>query len=131
MDKEVFVLCEAATEMGGKLNLLGAFDHIYSKTAPAIHPQCAIVLRVRFYLIEKGDHKIRVNIVDEDGKQILPGLDAAISVDFPQHINSVVKNLIMNIHGLKLEKFGRYSVDFAINGRHESSLPLHFVQMQQ
>ena len=131
MDKEVFVLCEATTEMGGKLNLLGAFDHIYSKTAPAIHPQCAIALRVRFYRIEKGEHKIRVNIVDEDGKQILPGLDAAFHVDFPQHINSVIKNLILNIHGLKLEKFGRYSVDFAIDGRHESSLPLHFVQMQQ
>ena len=23
----------------------------------------------------------------------------------------IVKNLILNIHGLKLEKFGRYSVD--------------------
>ena len=29
MNKEVFVLCDAATETVGKLNILGAFDNIY------------------------------------------------------------------------------------------------------
>ena len=103
MNKEVFVLCDAATETVGKLNILGAFDNIYSRSAPATHPQCAIALRVRFNQIEKGEHKIRVNIVDEDGKLIMPSLDAKINVDFPQNMDSSIANLILNIHGLKIE----------------------------
>ncbi|HHT9115304.1 MAG: hypothetical protein HY607_04970 [Planctomycetes bacterium] len=130
MNKEVFVLCDAATETVGKLNILGAFDNIYSRFAPATHPQCAIALRVRFNQIEKGEHKIRVNIVDEDGKLIMPSLDAKINVDFPQNMDSSIANLILNIHGLKIEKFGKYSVDLAIDGRQEASLPLSFIQVK-
>ncbi|HHT9159631.1 MAG TPA: DUF6941 family protein [Candidatus Brocadiaceae bacterium] len=130
MNKEVFVLCDAATETVGKLNILGAFDNIYSRSSPATHPQCAIALRVRFNQIEKGEHKIRVNIVDEDGKLIMPSLDAKINVDFPQNMDSSIANLILNIHGLKIEKFGKYSVDLAIDGRQEASLPLNFIQVK-
>ena len=130
MNKEVFVLCDAATETVGKLNILGAFDNIYSRPSPATHPQCAIALRVRFNQIEKGEHKIRVNIVDEDGKLIMPSLDAKINVDFPQNMDSSIANLILNIHGLKIEKFGKYSVDLAIDGRQEASLPLNFIQVK-
>jgi hypothetical protein len=130
MNKEVFVLCDAATETVGKLNILGAFDNIYSRSAPATHPQCAIALRVRFNQIEKGEHKIRVNIVDEDGKLIMPSLDAKINVDFPQNMDSSIANLILNIHGLKIDKFGKYSVDLAIDGRQEASLPLNFIQVK-
>jgi len=130
MNKEVFVLCDAATETVGKLNILGAFDNIYSRSSPATHPQCAIALRVRFNQIEKGEHKIRVNIVDEDGKLIMPSLDAKINVDFPQNMDSSIANLILNIHGLKIEKFGKYSVDLAIDGRQEASLPLSFIQVK-
>lgn len=130
MNKEVFVLCDAATETVGKLNILGAFDNIYSRSSPATHPQCAIALRVRFNQIEKGEHKIRVNIVDEDGKLTMPSLDAKINVDLPQNMDSSIANLILNIHGLKLEKFGKYSVDLAIDGRQEDSLPLNFIQVK-
>ena len=130
MNKEVFVLCDAATETVGKLNILGAFDNIYSRSSPATHPQCAVALRVRFNQIEKGEHKIRVNIVDEDGKLIMPSLDAKINVDFPQNMDSSIANLILNIHGLKIEKFGKYSVDLAIDGRQEASLPLNFIQVK-
>lgn len=130
MNKEVFVLCDAATETVGKLNILGAFDNIYSRSSPATHPQCAIALRVRFNQIEKGEHKIRVNIVDEDGKLTMPSLDAKINVDLPQNMDSSIANLILNIHGLKLDKFGKYSVDLAIDGRQEDSLPLNFIQVK-
>ena len=131
MNKEVFVLCDAATETVGKLNILGAFDNIYSRSAPASHPQCAIALRIRFDQIEKGEHKIRVNIADEDGKLIVPSMDAKINVGLPPSMDSSIANLILNIHGLKLEKFGKYSIDLAIDGRHEAYLPLNFIQIEQ
>ena len=48
MNIEAFLLCDAATGHQGKLNVLGAFDTIYAKQLPVIHPACAIALRIRF-----------------------------------------------------------------------------------
>jgi len=42
MNIQVAVLCDAATDDNGKLNLLGAFDTIYTQQLPAVHPQCSI-----------------------------------------------------------------------------------------
>lgn len=127
---EVMSLCDAATEAQGKLNILGTFDTIFSQKLPAVCSHCAVALRVRFNRIEKGEHKIKLNLVDEDGKPILPSLETSTKVDFPADFDSGVMNLVLQIQGLKLEKFGRYSLDLAIDGRQEASLPLYLRQSQ-
>ncbi|MDO8142424.1 MAG: hypothetical protein Q6358_13070, partial [Candidatus Brocadiales bacterium] len=67
MNIEVMALCDAATEAQGKLNILGTFDTIFAQKLPAVSSQCAIAFRVRFNQIEKGEHKIKLNLVNEDG----------------------------------------------------------------
>jgi hypothetical protein len=121
---EIFALCDAATDYGGKLNLLGTFDFIQAKQFPATHPHCSVALRVRFEQIEEGDHRMRISIVDDDGKSIGPSIDGNIGVKFPPNLFSVCANMVLNINGIKFEKPGRYSVDLAIDNRHEKSLPL-------
>ena len=54
MDIQIAVLCDAATDNNGKLNLLGAFDTIFTSQLPAIHPQCSIALRMTFNKVEEG-----------------------------------------------------------------------------
>lgn len=127
---EVMALCDAATESQGKLNILGTFDTIFAQKLPAVHSYCAVALRIRFSQIEKGEHKIKLNLVDEDGKLILPSLETNTKTDFPPHLDSGVMNMVLHIQGLKLEKFGKYSIDLAIDGRHEASLPLYVRQSQ-
>lgn len=128
MNIEVFALCDAATNDTGKLNMLGAFDSIGARQLPSVHPHCAIALRVRFDSIERGEHKIAVNFVDLDGKNIIPPMNGTINVNFPHEQRSGSTNLVLNIQGLKLEKYGEYSIDLAIDGRREGSLPLFVVQ---
>jgi len=128
MNIEVMALCDAATESQGKLNILGAFDTIYSKNLPATHRLCAVALRMRFSQIEKGEHKIRLNLVDEDGKFILPALETKAKIDFPPHVDSCAINIVLNIQGLKFEKYGKYALDLAIDGRQEGSLPIYLRQ---
>ena len=70
MNIEAFLLCDAATDQQAKLNILGAFDIVFAKKVPAIHPACAVALRIRFQKIEEGNHSIRIYIIDEDGKGI-------------------------------------------------------------
>ena len=106
MKLEVFCLCDAATVAGGKLNILGAFDSLFANQIPAVHSQCAIALRMRFTRIEEGDHRIKITVVDEDGKSVMPALEGKMSVRFGAEDDSSVANFIINIQQLKLEKFG-------------------------
>ena len=126
MDIEIFALCDAATDYHGKLNLLGTFDAIWTKEMPLVQPQCAVALRLRFSRIEEGEHRIKINIVDEDGKLVAPSLDANTKLDFSNRPEtSVAINMILNLQRLKFEKYGEYSVELAFDGRHEASLPIH------
>jgi hypothetical protein len=126
MDIEAFLLCDAATDQQGKLNVLGAFDTIWTRKLPAIHPACAVAARIRFEKVEEGNHPIRICIIDEDGKSIFPKLDGNVNVRIiGDDVSSGVTNIVLNIQRLKLEKYGSYSIDLAIDNQIKGSLPFH------
>lgn len=129
MKIETFVLCDAATESAGKLNILGTFDSIHARQVPAVHPQCAVAIRVRFDREERGDHKIRVNMIDADGRLVVPSLDAMLHVRIPENASSCAINMILNLQSLKFERFGEYSIDLQVDGVQSTSLPLFIWQM--
>ncbi len=125
MDIELFVVCDAATDTAGKLNILGAFDSIVVQAVPATHPQCSVVLRIRFARAEAGKHQIQISLIDADGKAVVPALDAKVNVAFrAAEQQSLATNLIMNLQRLQLKEAGEYSVGVAMDGRHERSIPL-------
>ncbi|HZV34226.1 MAG TPA: hypothetical protein VFB72_06570 [Verrucomicrobiae bacterium] len=124
MDIQIAVLCDAATESGGKLNLLGAFDAICAPQLPVVHPQCSIALRMSFTKVEDGPHKLRFSFVDEDGKSIMPGIDLPFEVRVPEEALFVTTNFIVSIQQLRFEKEGLYSIDVAMDGRREAAIPL-------
>jgi len=125
MNIEAFLLCDAATDQRGKLNVLGAFDNIWAKKLPAIHPACAIAARIRFEKIEEGSHPIRIHIIDEDGKSIGPNPQGNINVSIGDDVGSSVANIVLNIQRLKFEKYGQYRIDLAIDNQIKASLPFH------
>ncbi len=124
MKIEIFALCDAATGDFGKLGMLGAFDTIWTSKIPVVHPQCAIALRVRFERSERGEHKVVVHFIDSDGKSVIPAAQGVIAINFDDEQSSGVANLILNIQGSRLEKFGEYSIDLAIDGQQKASVPL-------
>lgn len=124
MDIQIAVLCDAATDNNGKLNLLGTFDTIFTTQLPAVHPQCSIALRMTFGKIEEGHHKVKLNFVDEDGKSVMPHIEMPVDVVVPEETIFLSRNFIVNIQKLKFEKEGLYSIDIAVDGRQEGSIPL-------
>ncbi len=129
MKIEAFLLCDAATDQHGKLNVLGAFENIYAKQVPFKYPACAVVARIRFEQIEEGEHKIRLNIIDQDGTSIGPKLEGKISVKSAPMLDSTVANIILNIHGLEYKEFGKYRVDIAVDGNMLASLPVRVCEV--
>jgi hypothetical protein len=125
MNIEAFLLCDAATDQQGKLNVLGAFDNIFTGKIPAIHPACSIAARIRFEKIEEGNHPIKINIMDADGKAICPKLEGGISVRVGDDVDSSVVNLILNMQRLEFKAYGQYRIDLAIDGQMQGSLPFY------
>jgi hypothetical protein len=124
MEIEAFLLCDAATDNQGKLNILGAFDNFWAVQLPIKVPQCSIVARVRFDQIEAGNHSVKIQIIDEDGQNIAPKLEGSLSIHPAPGISSAIANLILYIQGLELKQFGSYQIDLAIDGQLQASLPL-------
>ena len=91
MEIESFLLCDCATDQQGKLTILGAFDTIRSNKMPALHPACTFVARIRFSKTEEGEHKIRINVTDEDGRAAGPDLEQNISIKVEEGSHSVVR----------------------------------------
>jgi hypothetical protein len=124
MDIQIAVLCDAATDNNGKLNILGTFDTIYTSQLPATHPQCSIAVRMTFNKVEDGTHTVKLNFVDEDGKSVMPPIEIPVEVAVPDETIFLSRNFIVNIQKLKFDKEGLYSIDIAVDGRQEGNIPL-------
>lgn len=121
---QVAVLCDAATDDNGKLNLLGAFDTIYTQQLPAVHPQCSVALRVTFSQEDEGQHHLRMNFVDADGHSIMPAIDIPVQVSLPGDSHFGTRNFIVNIQQIKFAQPGLFSIDVSMNGQPQASIPL-------
>jgi hypothetical protein len=125
MNIQVAVLCDAATEDSNiKLNLLGAFDTIYAPQLPAVHPQCAVALRVTFMSGDEGEHKLKLNFVNADGHAIMPAIEMPVSVVLPEDVHFLTRNFIVNIQQLKFTEPGLYSVDVRLDDQSQAGIPL-------
>ena len=124
MKVEIFTLCDAATvDSAGKLNILGSFDRLNAKEVPVTHPQCALAIKLRFERVE-GQKRLRIAFVDSDGASVMQTIDAAAEVRFQSNDSTSTVSFALGIQQLKLPRFGEYSIDLAVDDRHEASIPL-------
>ena len=124
MNIQVAVLCDAATDDNGKLNLLGAFDTIYAPQMPAVHPQCSVALRVTFMSGDEGTRKLSLNFINADGRPIMQAIEVPVPVTLPDEAHFLTRNFIINIQQLKFEEAGLYSVDVRVDDQSQASIPL-------
>lgn len=114
MQLEILTFCDAATEYGGRLNILGATDTIVVPVTPFKYPNCAVVARLRAARIEEGNHTIRLMIIDADGQPIL-NVDGRMEIRFHQGIGGAM-NMIIHAQQLEFKNTGDYAIEFAVDG---------------
>jgi hypothetical protein len=124
MNIQVAVLCDAATDDNGKLNLLGAFDTIYTQQLPAKHPQCSIALRVTFFSGDEGRHSLQLNFVDADGRSIAKFPPIPVEVALPDDMHFGTRNFIVNLQQVQFDNPGLYSIDLSLDDQPQASIPL-------
>ena len=134
MDIQVAVLCDYAADYHGKLCVQGAFDTLFARQFPVVHPACALALRLCLTPEDAGDHKFGISIVDEVGtpldKEHMP-IVGDLSVALPEGAAFLTRNLIMNFQGLKFDKSGNYCIDVTLDGEVVASTPIRLVLVPQ
>jgi hypothetical protein len=126
MKVEIFNLCDfASADASGKLNIIGVFDTIWAREKPITYGMFALVARIRFDKIEEGTKKIKISFVDADGNPVMPVIETQLPVRIPALSPTATAQVVSLVSQLKLQSFGEYSVDLAIDGRQEASLPFY------
>ena len=125
MHIQVAVLCDAATTENDKLSLLGAFDTIITTQRPAIHPQCAVALRVTFLSGDEGHHNMSINFINADGQSIMPDFpQIPFEIVLPEDQHFITRNFTAVIQQLQFPEPGLYSVDIRFDNVSRASIPL-------
>ncbi len=129
MKIELFTVSDFAADYAGKLTVVGIFDTIAAREAPVVHPAWAIAIKARFEKSEEGLKRIRLSITDEDGRTVATPFELNVDARTQADQHSGTFQLVANIGGVKIERFGEYSIEIAIDGRREGDIPLFVRQI--
>lgn len=136
MQADYMVLADAVTASEGKLYIHGGgWDNVLTAVWPAtLTASVGILLRVPWGETNE-EHTIELDIVDADGKSILPPpgpLRGAVNAGRPPQLEpgtDQVTPLAIVLNGTKIEKAGRYVVEFSIDGQEKARAPFRVSQM--
>ncbi|MCF0225549.1 MAG: hypothetical protein HUK20_14880 [Fibrobacter sp.] len=133
MNIEIAAICDAATAngVGGRLNILGAFDRIFAKF-PLTIPQCAAAFRFRYQRSEAGMHNISMVIEDVCGKPIVPPMQSQVPLEpVAQGFDTAAVNLVLNLQRLTIKRPDKYIVRFIVDDEELVNLPLYVLDVPQ
>jgi len=134
MDIQIATLCDFAADYGnGKMVINGTFDALRATKLPVVHPHCSLAMRICVLPEDSGDHKMTINIIDEDGNSVDPSkmpIRADMPIKVPDEVPFLTRNLVLNFQGLKFLSAGIYHVDVTVDGELVIRLPLRVVKVQ-
>ena len=125
MKVEVAVVADYAnTAEGGKLNVMGMFDHISAASFPSTHASMVLALRLRLDFEDREkDHAIKVQLVDEDGR-LMGGGDWALKVGaIPPGERQIVSQLLSFVN-TEFQRPGEYAFVLSWDGEEKARIPL-------
>jgi hypothetical protein len=124
MQTEIFCLCDAATESGGKLNILGAFDGLAHPDFPIVLPLCSVALRLRVGGNDVGPHELEINLVEQETGNSVRRMPFSFTIPEGIRNSTAAVNAIFAIQGLKFEHPAIHSLELSVDGILRGSIPL-------
>ena len=130
MNSEIAAICDAATanDVGGRLNILGAFDRIFAKF-PLVIPQCSAAFRLRYQRSEAGTHQLSLSIEDVVGHAIVPPMQSEIDLmPVVQGFDTAAVNMVLNMQRLQFKRPDKYIVRLVVDNEELAALPLYILE---
>ncbi|WP_419167809.1 DUF6941 family protein [Candidatus Palauibacter sp.] len=114
----------------GKLSVIGLFDGIRVGNLPAKHSQLSLVLRMTAESSETGrEHPIQIRCMDADGESLLT-INGEVTPQPPPHPDlPATVDQIINIKGMRFEKYGGYSFSIFIDSDLKKTVQLQVVEL--
>ena len=133
MDVEYALLADSAQVVQGKLYMLGGgIDQIGAYNFPAVHPFLTLAMAIKVYPAECGrEHKLEIEVWDQDGTRIGPHLEAKFSTDRRKDdpMKHSLVQLVLNFAQPKFDRPGDYAFQILLNGEMRKTLPLTLVRL--
>jgi hypothetical protein len=124
VNADIFTLCDFAQESDGKMTVVGAFDTIYAKQFPAVHPFMCLALRLRFFIHESGSHAMRISFSGPEGRDVAGPIEGQLAVgDFAG--SSRVVHSVFTFVNTPMEREGTVGITLSVDGREVLSSPLY------
>jgi hypothetical protein len=124
MQVDFAFICDYA-EATNKVNALGiGFDTVMAQQAPAKHPTFFLVVQMRASVVEAGEKDFEVNIIDEDGKEIIPALKGKLNIPRPPAGLENTGRVAIRFDNVEFPKFGSYSIHVLVEEHEMVRIPL-------
>ncbi len=124
MNIDFAFICDYA-EVTGKINAMGiGFDTIYVPTVPCKHNLFFLVMQLRATVVEAGEKKLEVNLIDDDGKNIIPTLRAKLNVQKPNTGTESIARIALQFNNVEFPQYGSYSLHATLDGHEMVRVPL-------
>lgn len=139
MKLDIGLLADAATERFGQLNILGTFEVIHVSAFPAVHPHCALVLRIAAHPTETGNHTFRIMLRDSDGRPVQHPDGSSLEIQGGFTVEQKESAawmepsipIVLGLTGLYLPRPDTYTFFVLVDDRHLGDVPFHAVIAQQ
>ena len=110
-------LCDSAQEAGGKLHALGiGWTDIYAPSVPATHAQMSFVASLHGTIAEAGTKKVELSLIDADGADVIPKLEADLEFIVNEPALEGRMNLIFGFNSIEFPRFGQYAFHLVVQG---------------
>lgn len=124
MNVDFAFICDYA-EVVGKIYALGiGFDTIFAPSVPAKHPLFTVVIQLRAQSVESGEKDLRINLIDADGKEIIPTLQTKINIQKPLSGTESIGRIAFRFNNVQFPQYGAYSLHAVIDGHEMVRIPL-------
>jgi hypothetical protein len=121
-------VCDYA-DVTGKINAFGiGFDTIYSPTIPCKHNLFFLVMQIRASSLEIGEKEVEVNLIDDDGKSVIPPLKGKINLVKPPSGTETISRLALQFQNVEFPRYGTYSLHTLVEGHEMVRVPIKISQ---
>ena len=128
MNIDFAFVCDYA-EAARKINALGiGFDTIYANQVPYRFPSFFFVIQIRATVVEVGEKKFEVHLIDDDGKEMMPVLRAGITIPKPVTGTESISRIALQIQNVEFPQYGIYSLRTVLDGHEMSNINLRVSQ---
>jgi len=123
MEVDFAFICDYAN-ITNKVNAMGiGFDTIYAPEVPVKHPSFFLVFQIRASVVEAGEKDMTVNIIDEDGREIIPEIKGKMNIPRPTSGTESVGKIAINFSNIEFPRYCSYSIHAMIEGREMVRIP--------